>query len=435
MKRDEVLAKAKEYIVPTSLLSDIVPAQEGPVIARAEGSLSYDTEGNSYLDFNSGQMCSTLGHNNPRIQKVIEEQGKVLTHASMVYYNVPQVELAERLASINDAPLRKSMFGGSGSDSNELAVLLARRATGRNAIGALTQSFHGLSDSTRAISYAAAGRGYGPPQPEIAAIPTPYCYRCPYKVEGKGCCMAPLHFGMESLDRQSGGALAAVIVEPIVSAGGVIELPVEYLQGLRKELDKRGALLIYDEAQTGLGKLGKMFAYQVNGVRPDILTVSKHLGGGLAVSATITTDDVSARATQNGFSTGHSHGADPLVCKAGTASIDEIVENDLPKRALEIGAHWQANIKALQQRYEIIGDIRGGGLLQGIELVRDRHTKEPAEQIAADVYRYSLANGLMFSVRGKFKNVLRFVPPFTTTNAQLDKATEILEAGMRKAIG
>lgn len=435
VKRDDVIAKAKNFLVPTSLLSDIVPADEGPVIARAEGSLSYDTEGKSYLDFNSGQMCSALGHNNPRIQKVIEEQSKVLIHASTVYYNEPQVELAERLASINDAPLRKSVFGESGSDSNEVAVLLARRATGRNAIGALTQSFHGLSDATRAISFAAAGTGYGPPMPEVSAIPTPYCYRCPYKGEGKGCCMAPLHFGMEALDRQSGGALAAVIVEPIVSAGGVIELPVEYLQGLRKELDKRGALLIYDEAQTGLGKLGKMFAYQVYGVRPDILTVSKHLGGGLAVSAAITTDDVSARATKNGFSTGHSHSSDPLACKAGTASIDEIVENNLMQRALEIGSHWQANLKALQQRYEIIGDIRGRGIMQGIELVMDRHTKEPATRIAADIYRYGLANGLMFSVRGKFKNVLRFVPPFTTTSAQLDKATEILEAGMRKAIG
>ncbi len=435
MKRDDVVAKAKDFLVPTSLLSDIVGADEGPVIARAEGSFSYDTEGNSYLDFNSGQMCSTLGHNNPRIQKVIEEQSKVLTHASTVYYNVPQVELAERLASINDAPLRKSVFGESGSDANELAVLLARRATGRTAIGALTQSFHGLSDATRAISYAAASPGYGPPMPEVFAIPTPYCYRCPYKSEGKGCCMAPLHFGMETLDRQSGGVPAAVIVEPIVSAGGVIELPVEYLQGLRKELDKRGSLLIYDEAQTGLGKLGQMFAYQVYGVRPDVLTVSKHLGGGLAVSAAITTDDVTARATRNGLSIGHSHSSDPLACKAGTASIDEIVENDLPKRALEIGAHWQANLQALQQRYEIIGDIRGRGLLQGIELVRDRRTKEPATEIAADIYRYSLTNGLMFSVRGKFKNVLRFVPPFTTTNAQIDKATEILEAGMRKAIG
>jgi 2,2-dialkylglycine decarboxylase (pyruvate) len=435
MRRDEIVAKAKDFLVPTNLLSDIVPASEGPVIARAEGSFSFDTEGNSYLDFNSGQMCSALGHNNPRIQGVIEEQSKLLTHASTVYYNPPQVELAERLASINEAPLRKSVFGESGSDSNELALLLARRATGRMAIGALTQSFHGLSDATRAISYCAAGPGYGPPMPEVFAIPTPYCYRCPYQGEAKGCCMAPLHFGMETLDRQSGGVPAAVIVEPIVSAGGVIELPVEYLRGLRKELDRRGALLIYDEAQTGLGKLGQMFAYQVSGVRPDVLTVSKHLGGGLAVSAAITTDDVSARATRNGLSIGHSHSADPLACKAGIASIDEIVENGLPKRALEIGGHWQANLQALQQRYEMIGDIRGRGLLQGVELVSDRHTREPATQMAADIYRHCLANGLMFSVRGKFKNVLRFVPPFTTTNAQLDKATEILEAGMRKAMG
>ena len=434
MQRDDILAKAKEFLVPTSLLSDIVPPSEGPVISRAEGSISYDTEGNSYLDFNSGQMCSTLGHNNPRIQQVIEAQSKVLTHASTVYYNVPQVELAARLASVNDPLLRKSVFGESGSHSNELAVLLARRATGRMGIGALTQSFHGLSDATRAISYSAAGPGYGPPMPDVFAIPTPYCYRCPYQGDGKGCCMAPLHFGMETLDRQCGGGPAAVIVEPIVSAGGVIELPAQYLQGLRKELSKRGALLIYDEAQTGLGKLGQMFAYQVYGVQPDVLTVSKHLGGGLAVSAAITTDEVTSRATRNGLSIGHSHSSDPLACKAGTASIDEIVENELPKRALEIGGYWQANLRALQQRYEIIGDIRGRGLLQGIELVRDRSSKEPATEIAADIYRHCLANGLMFSVRGKFKNVLRFVPPFTTTNAQLDQATEILEAGMHKTI-
>jgi len=435
MKRNEAIAKARDFLVPTSLLSDIVPASDGPVIVRAEGSLSFDTEGNSYLDFNSGQMCSALGHNNPRIQKVIEEQSKVLTHSSTVYYNVPQVELAERLAKINDAPLQKCVFGESGSDANELAVLLARKATARLAVGALSQSFHGLSDSMRAISYSAAGPGYGPPLPEVFAIPTPYCYRCPYKNEGKGCCMAPLHFGMETLDRMSAGLPAAVIVEPIVSAGGVIELPVEYLQGLRRELDKRGALLIYDEAQTGLGKLGEMFAYQVYGVPPDILTVSKHLGGGLAVSAAIATDDVAVRATKNGLSIGHSHSADPLACKAGTASIDEIVENDLEKQALQIGAHWQANVLALQQRYEIIGDIRGRGLLQGVELVRDRRSKEPATEIAADIYRYCLANGLMFSVRGKFKNVLRFVPPFMTTNTELDRAAEILEAGMRMALG
>ncbi len=140
MNRDEVIGKARQYLLKTSLLSDIVPGDEGPVFERAEGSLIWDTEGKSYLDFNSGQMCSTLGHNNPRIQQVIREQSAILTHASTVYYNLPQVELAERIASINDQPLQKSVFGESGSDSNELAVLIARRATGRSAIGALTQA-------------------------------------------------------------------------------------------------------------------------------------------------------------------------------------------------------------------------------------------------------------------------------------------------------
>jgi 2,2-dialkylglycine decarboxylase (pyruvate) len=225
------------------------------------------------------------------------------------------------------------------------------------------------------------------------------------------------------------------VVEPIVSAGGVIELPVEYLQGLRRELDRRGSLLIYDEAQTGLGKLGTMFGYQAYGVQPDILTLSKHLGGGLAVSATVTTDAVADRATRNGFSCGHSHSSDPLACKAGTASIDEIVENDLPARAAAIGRRWQANMRTLQQRYELIGDIRGRGLLQGIELVKDRAGKAPAADAAAGIYRHALSHGLMFSVRGLHKNVLRFVPPFTTTDRQIDDATEILESAIRSTLG
>lgn len=170
MSREEVIGKARQYLLKTSLLSDIVPAEEGPVIARGDASLVWDTEGKSYLDFNSGQMCSTLGHNNARIQRTIAEQSKILTHASTVYYNYPQVELAERIASINDAPLRKSVFGESGSDSNEMAVLIARRATNRSAVGALSQGFHGLSDSTRAISYAAAASGYGPPMPDVSRV-------------------------------------------------------------------------------------------------------------------------------------------------------------------------------------------------------------------------------------------------------------------------
>jgi 2,2-dialkylglycine decarboxylase (pyruvate) len=435
MTEQELRQMAEKYLVPSSLLSDIVPANEGPIFARAEGSVIWDVNGKEYLDFNSGQMCSTLGHNNPRIAESIKHSLETLVHSSIVYYNVPQIELAKRIADIIDPPLTRSIFGQSGADSNELAVLLARKATGRSGIGALTQGFHGFTDATRALSFSAARTGYGPTQPDVFAIPTPYCYRCPHKQEGKGCCMAPLDYGMETLDKTCPGGPAAVMIEPIVSAGGVIDVPPEYLAGLRKELDKRGSLLIYDEAQTGLGKLGTMFAYQQVGVTPDIMTLSKHLGGGLAVSAVVVTEDVSKRATSGGLSWGHSHGADPICCAAGTASIDEIVEKNLPKRAAEIGAHWQGRMRALQQKYELIGDIRGRGVLQGIELVRDRKTKDPATAETDSIYRSCMSSGLLFSVRGLHKNVLRLVPPFSTSNAQLDSAADILEGAIRKAVG
>ena len=225
MDRAEALKKADDYLVKTSLLSDIVPAADGPIIDHAAGNTVWDIEGRPYLDFNSGQMCSALGHNNERIQQVMREQAARLTHASTVYYNLPQIALAEKIAQVNETPLRKSVFGESGSDSNELALLLARRATGRAAIGALSASFHGLSDATRSISFSAASPGYGPAMPEVFAIPTPYCYRCPYQGDGAGCCMATLHFGMETLDRHAAGTPAAVIVEPIVSAAifGIVE--------------------------------------------------------------------------------------------------------------------------------------------------------------------------------------------------------------------
>ena len=153
------------------------------------------------------------------------------------------------------------------------------------------------------------------------------------------------------------------------------------------------------------------------------------------MSAAVTSDEIAERATRNGFSCGHSHSSDPLACATGVASIEEIVDNDLPARAAAIGAHWRANMESLRQRYELIGDIRGRGILQGIELVRDRRSKEPATTEAAAVYRACLADGLMFSVRGQFKNVLRFVPPFTTSDQELDRATEILERGIGTALG
>ena len=428
MDSEQLRQTGEDYLIRSSLLSDVVAAASGPVFVRAQDSQVWDRDGKSYLDFNSGQMCSWLGHNNPRVTEAVQQGLTQLTHASSVYYNEPQ------LADTLDAPLKRSLFIQSGADSNEAAILFARRATGKSAIAALHLSFHGYTDVSRAMSYIAAAPNHGPTIPDLYAIPTPYAYRPPFESESEDWWVPLLDISFDTLDRQCAGNLAAIIIEPVVSAGGVIELPSGYLRALKERLEARGALLIFDEAQTGLGKLGDMYAYQQCGVMPDIITVSKHFGGGLAISAMVTTDEIEQRALEGGLSFGHSHSSDPIGCTAGLASLEFILEEDVPARAAAIGTYWQARMRDLQQRYELIGDVRGRGCLQGIELVRDRATKEPAAEEANEIFCLCIEQGLLFSVRGAHGNVVRFVPPVTTSESQIDQATDILESAMRQVV-
>ena len=358
-------AAGARHLIQGELLSDVVPAADGPVFVRADGAEIFDSEGQAYLDFNSGQMCSALGHNNPRVTQAVRDGLGRLTHASSVYFNEPQLRLAARLAETFDAPLSRSLFIQSGADSNEAAVLFARRATGRSGIGALHLSFHGYTDVTRAMSFAAAAGGHGPPIPDLHAIPAPYAYRSPVGADGDDWWAPLLSIAFDLLDRECPNNLAAVIAEPLISAGGVIEMPPGYLKALKAGLAARGALLILDEAQTGLGKLGTLYAYQQHGVVPDIMTLSKHFGGGLPISAMVTTDDIAERALEGGLTFGHSHSSDPIACTAGLASLEEILAEDLPARARAIGARWRERMESLQQRFPMIGDLRGKGCLQG----------------------------------------------------------------------
>ena len=223
--------------------------------------------------------------------------------------------------------------------------------------------------------------------------------------------------------------MAGVITEPLFSAGGVIDLPPGWLAELKRRCEARGALLIVDEAQTGLAKLGTMWAFEQEGVVPDIFTISKHFGGGVAISAAITTDAIEEMASESGLVVGHSHSNDPLPCHAAIASIDIILEEMLTDVAQRIGSYWREHLERLASRHEIIGDIRGRGLLQGIELVTDRATREPAYAQGREIGRRCLENGLILSVR-RAGSVFRFVPPFTTTEAQMDEAAEILDAAL-----
>ena len=405
----------------------------GPVLVWGRGSVVRDVNGKEYLDFNSGQMCGALGHNHPRIVQAIRESGETLIHSHMSMFNDREILLAKRLADIVPRPLKKSVFGTSGSDSNEMALGIARRYTGRYEVASPNASFHGMSQSARALTFAGWRAGHGPYEAGNYTFLAPYRYRCSMCAGKPQCDMGCLNVSFELLDAQSEGGLAAIIVEPLFSAGGVIEPPPGWLSNLRAECDKRGTLLILDEAQTGLAKLGTMWAFEQEGMMPDILTVSKHFGGGVAISAAITTDEIEDRVANSGYVVGHSHSNDPITCNAGIASIDIILEEKLTERARELGEYWNGHLKRLQEDHEIIGDVRGRGLIQGIELVKDRETKEPAYEEGNEIGARCLQNGLIFSLRRR-GSVLRFVPPFSTTKEQFDMAAEVLDGAVRQTI-
>lgn len=405
----------------------------GPVLESGRGSVVRDVNGKEYLDYNSGQMCSALGHNHPRIIEAIEESCRTLIHASSSYFNVKEIELAKRLGDLVPRPLKKSMFLGSGSDSNEAAVTIAKKYTGGFEVASPHISFHGLSEASRSVTFAGWHAGYGPMTPGVYAIMAPYCYRCPIGLEFPACDLGCLKGSFELLEAQSTGNLAAVITEPLFSAGGVVEPPPGWLGALKQACHDRGMLLVFDEAQTGLAKLGTMFACEREGVIPDLMTISKHFGGGIEISAVLTTPEVEERVAERGLVIGHSHTNDPLACNAALASLQIIVEDNLSGRADRIGKYWKSKLEGLQARYEIIGDVRGRGLIQGIELVRDRETKAPYFEAGKAIARHCLTGGLIFSVR-RNGSVLRFVPPFSSTEQELDRAAEILERGVKDAL-
>ena len=425
----ELLARAAKYSFRARMDKKTA---EGPVFARASGSIVTDVNGKSYLDFNSGQMCAALGHNHPTVTAAIKAACDTMIHAHSSHYNVKEIELSYRLGQIMPAPLEKSLFGESGSDANELALMIARKYTGGHEVASPHVSFHGLSEATRAVTFAGWHKDHGPLMPGAYAIVAPYCYRCPLAQSFPACGFACLKTSFELLDAQATAQPAAVITEPLFSAGGVIEPPAGWLKALQEMCHARGMLLIVDEEQTGLGKLGSLFGFERDGIVPDIVTLAKHFGGGVGISAVVTSAEIEEKVIARGFVATHSHSNDPLICAAGIASLDVIEEEDVPAKARAIGAAMRERLEALQQRYELIGEVRGRGQLLGLELVRDRQSKEPATEEGRRIHKMCFERGLIFSLR-RGGSVLRFVPPATTTADQIDHAMDILGNALEAA--
>src|SRR6266851_10458956 len=355
------------------------------IVARASGSWIETTEGQRILDFTSGQICSTIGHNHPQLVAAVQRSLEEVIHLNSWMLSEPVLALAERLVGLAGSQLDKVILVNTGGEANEIALRLAKMYTGRFEMVGLTRSWHGLQAGVASLNLAGGHAGYGPMMPGTLTLPAPYAYRCPIRHCQGSCDCSCLEAGFEVIDQQSVGSLCAVIAEPVLSAGGVIVPPSDYFERLRKLCDERGMLLIVDEAQTGFGRLGTMFGFESYGVEPDILSVSKTLGGGVPLAATFTSSAIESDCYSKGFMHVTSHVSDPLPAAVGLAVINVIEEKGLVKQARLRGEYLMARLRELQQRHEQIGDVRGKGLLVGVELVKDRSTKEPADVLGAAV--------------------------------------------------
>jgi 2,2-dialkylglycine decarboxylase (pyruvate) len=392
------------------------------VPARAEGSFLYDASGRRVLDFTSGQMSAILGHSHPEIVATVRETVGTLDHLFSSMLSAPVVDLAETLAGlVPDLP--RVMLLSTGGEANEAAIRLAKLVTGRWEVVGFAQSWHGMTGGAAAATYKAGRRGVGPMMPGNFVIPAPNAYRP--RFAGVGW-REELDDAFDLLDRQSTGNLAAFIAEPVLSSGGVIDLPVGYLKALAAHCRARGMLLILDEAQTGLGRTGLMFAFERDGVVPDILTLSKTLGAGLPLSAVMTSDAIAADAEGREFLFYTTHVNDPLPAAVGLKVLQIVQRDGLAERAATLGARLAAGLRGLQQRHECIGDVRGRGLLLGLEF-RASGGRDAAA-ISDAVTDLALELGLSANIvrAGASQGVMRIAPPLTVSEAEVDLGVDLL---------
>ncbi|HEX4763520.1 MAG TPA: aspartate aminotransferase family protein [Usitatibacter sp.] len=404
------------------------------IVEKAQGCYVWDAKGTKILDFTSGQMCATVGHNHPNIVAAIRKSCDSALHlfSGMIPRSV--VELSRSLAKLVPKPLSKALFVNTGSESNEAAIKMAKLYTGGFEVVALGGSWHGVTGHASGASYASDRKGYGPGMPGTYVIPEPNAYRCPIKHCRDKCDRTCMKVGFEMYDMQSTGARAAVVAEPVISAGGVIVPPEGYFAALKEEARKRGMLLIFDEAQTAFGRLGHWFAATHLGVTPDIMTVSKTLGGGIPLAATITTDEIEDRCHKRGFAFYTSHVSDPLPATVGLAVLETIEKEKLLERAKEMGDYLYKSLRELQSRHEEIGDVRGMGLLRGVELVKDRETREPYHELGALTTQRCLELGLSMNIRRRPErgSVWRIAPPLTVRKEEIDLAMSVFDQALRE---
>ena len=404
------------------------------VVVGASGVWLEMDDGERVLDFTAGQVCATVGHSHPRVVQAIEESLRTVVHLNCWQLSPPVFDLTETLLETLPPELSRAMYLSTGGEGNEAALKMAKLFTGKYEVASLTRSWHGMTAGASASGMLTGRKGYGPTLPGVHAIPAPYAYRCPIRHCDGECDCSCLEVGFDMLDQTGVGQGAAVIAEPVLSAGGVIVPPPDYFKIMREKCDERGMLLIFDECQTGLGRLGTMYGFEVYDVVPDILVLSKTLGGGLPISATITTAEIEERCYELGFIHATSHVSDPLPAAAANAVVTVVKEEGLAENARARGDQFIAGMREMSERHESIGDIRGSGLLVGVELVEDRETKAPANELGRALNDECMKCGLSIRMSGNLgANCLRFTPALSMTEEEMGLGIEMLDHALTNA--
>src|SRR5487761_2480905 len=423
-RSEEVVRKHKEFLWPA-----VTNFYREPLVAdRASMQHVWDVEGRKYLDFFGGILTVSVGHANPRITGPIKAQVDRLQHLSTLYPNEAIVALAEKVARITPGALDSSFFTSSGTEANEAAILLARMATGSYDIVALRHAYSGGSALTKSVTAQAPWRKSAIISVGIAHAINPYCYRCPLGLKYPDCEVACAKDVENLIQTGTSGQIAAFIAEPIQGVGGFITPPPEYFKIVYKIVKNYGGLYISDEVQTGFGRTGKKwFGIEQWEVTPDIITCAKSMGNGVPVGATITTTELADKFQGLTIST---FGGNPVTSVAARAVIEVIEEENLRENTHVVGGYFRKGLEELKEKHPIIGDVRGMGMMQGIELVKDRKTKEPAAEATGQLLERARDNGLLIGKGGLFGNVIRMAPPMNLSKADVDEGIRMLDKSL-----
>jgi 4-aminobutyrate aminotransferase len=416
----DLLRRHKESLFPSVTLFYDEPIE----LRSGEGQYVFDGEGRQYLDFFGGIATVGSGHAIPEINAAIKAQLDAITHTSTLFLIRSQIELAERIRAMTPEKLNKVFFTNSGSEANEAALLVTSLARGSNEVIALRHAYHGRSFATTAMSQG-PWRNSTISGMHVHHVGNPYCYRCPWEKTYPSCDMLCARDVEQVIRTSTTGQPAAFIAEPVQGVGGFITPPREYFVRVKEILDRYGIPFVIDEVQTGWGRLGEAdFGFQAYGVEPDVMVFAKGVGNGVPIGGIIATDELANSIKSLSLST---FGGNPLATTAALANLNYVATNNLRQNALEMGTYLKERLHGLAEKHQLIGDVRGMGLLVALELVTDRTTKEPARDAATRLLQAAKDRGLIVGRGGLLGNVIRICPPLIINRADVDEAVRILD--------